>query len=222
MMLTRYGFQNCMGAFFQMDTRNARRLLPSHLQPIEAQHGRSVLALLAFQFTESEVGAYDEIVMAIITPPRVEPGKSLPKAAFYPFVVGTSTEPARAHAIERWHLPHYPSDLDFRFRENGADIALAVQDRDGPVLDLVVTAHDFNDAVNPYHAFTVDGASATPYKVNIFMDAPHSEHEAERGTLRLHSHPMLRGLDHDEVDPIPFREEWYRAGVQTFEELETL
>lgn len=221
-VLTRYGFQNCVGAFFQMDTRNARALLPRHLQPIEAQHGRSVLAILAFQFTESEVGAYDEIVMAIITPPRVEPGKALPKAAFYPFVVGTSTEASRAHAIERWHLPHHAADLDFVFRETESRIGLSLSEGRDPILDLEVTAHAVDDAVNPYHAFTVDEASGTPYKVNIFMSAPHSEHEAERGRLELHDHPMLEGLDIGEVDPVPFREEWYRAGVQTFEELESL
>lgn len=222
MLLTRYGFQNCMGAFLQMDTNNARELLPRHLEPIEAQHGRSVLAILAFQFTESEVGSYDELVMAIITPPRVEPAKLLPKAAFYPFVVGTSTEAARAHAIERWHLPHYPADLRFCFQEGASRISLSVHEGDDPVLNLVVFAHDFNEIVNPYHAFTIDDTSGTPHKVNIFMDAPHSEHEAERGTLQLHQHPMLQGLEIAEVDTIPFREEWYRAGVQTFQELETL
>lgn len=222
MNLTRYGFRTCMGAFFQMDTDNARSLLPTHLEPIEAQHGRSVLAILAFQFTESEVGAYDELVMAVITPPRVETGRSLPKAAFYPFVVATSTEASRVHAIERWHLPHHPSNLHFRFRENDRRIGLSVEDEGEQVLELLVFAHEFNDVVNPYHAFTVDGARGTPYKVNIFMDAPHSEHEGELGMLHLHDHPMLAGLDVANVDPVPFREEWYRAGVQTFEELETL
>lgn len=222
MQRTHYGFRNCVGAFCQMDTGNARRLLPGHLEPIEAQHGRSVLALLAFQFTESEVGAYDEVVLAIITPPRVEAGKALPKAAFYPFVVGTSTATSREHAIERWHLPHHPTDLQFDFEETDTAIELAVHDGEGPVLDLTVSAHDFQPAVNGYHSFTVDPGSATPFKVDIFMQAPHSEHEAERGRLVLHPHAMLSELDLDEVDPIPFREEWYRAGVQTFTELESL
>lgn len=221
-VLTQYDFEHCMGAFFQMDTHNARNLLPRHLEPIEAQHSRSVLAILAFQFTASEVGPYDELVMAIITPPRVEPGRPLPKAAFFPFVVATSTEESRAHAIERWHLPHYPADVGFRFQEGDSSIELAVHEGDDPVLDLIVSSHEFNKVVNPYHAFTVEESSGTPYKVNIFMDGPHSEHEAERGKLVLHEHPMLQGLDIAGVDVIPFREEWYRAGVQTFEELEEL
>jgi hypothetical protein len=66
----------------------------------------------------------------------------------------------------------------------------------------------------------VDGDAR--FKVNIFMNAPHSEHEFERGALTLHDHPMNEALTIDEVHTWPFREEWYRAGVQTFEELEEL
>ena len=220
MVLTRYGFENCIGAFFEMATDDARRLLPAHLQPIEAMHGRSVLAVLAFQFTESEVGAYDELVLAVITPPQVEAGKPLPKAAFFPFMVATSTASSRAHAIERWHLPHYMKDVDFSFEESGDRMRLEVSDEGAPVLELTVSKHDFGPIVNPYHCFTIEGDGR--YKVNIFMDAPHSEHEEETGELVLHPHPITAGLTIDEVSSMPFREEWYRAGVQTFEEMESI
>lgn len=220
MVLTRYGFQHCVGAFFEMSTTDARTILPPHLEPMEVQHTRSVLAVLAFQFTESEVGPYDELVLAIITPPRVEPGRPLPKAAFFPFTVGTSTEASREHAIERWHLPHYMSDLEFDFRETDDRMELSVSDDGAPVLDLAVTSHEFGDATNPYHCFMVD--QDRRHKVNIFMEAPHSEHEFERGELALHAHPVTEDLTRDEVHTWPFREEWYRAGVQTFEELEEI
>ena len=68
---TYYGFQNCVGAFFEMPTSDARALLPSHLEPLEMQHTRSILALTAFEFTQSEVGEYEEIVLAVIVPPRL-------------------------------------------------------------------------------------------------------------------------------------------------------
>lgn len=222
MALTKYGFENCVGAFFQMSTEDARRILPSHLEPIEVQHTRSVLAILAFQFTESEVGAYDELVLAVITPPRVESGKALPKAAFFPFMVATSTGAAREHAIERWHLPHIMKDMEFDFQETDDRMKVTVSDEGAPVLELTVTQHDFQPQVNPYHAFTVDEDTEDRFKVNIFMAAPHSEHEFEEGELVLHEHPMIDALTLEEVSSYPFREEWYRAGVQTFEELETI
>ncbi len=224
MNLTTYGFDSCVGAFFQMATADAKKILPDHLQPIEAQHERSVMAVLAFQFTESEVGAYDELVMAIITPPRVVPGESLPKAAFFPFAVATSTPESRQHAMERWRLPHYMADLDFDFVEEDGTMTVSVAEGDSPVLDLSVTAHDFNTTTNPYHCFTVGESVGSDgrFKVNIFMNAPHSEHEFEDGELVLHDHPMTEMLTRDEVSTYPFREEWYRAGVQTFEELEEI
>lgn len=224
MNLTRYGFDFCVGAFFEMSTRDARRILPDHLQPVEVQHERSVMAVLAFRFTESEVGEYDELVMAIITPPQVEPGKQLPKAAFFPFMVATTTDASREHAMERWRLPHYMKAVDFDFQEEGGAMRLTVSDEGKPVVELTVTDHDFESVVNPYHCFTVGESvgSEGRYKVNIFMDAPHSAHEEEEGELILHPHPMTEMLTLQEVSTYPFREEWYKAGVQTFEELESL
>ena len=220
MALTKYEFENCIGAFFEMSTVDARRLLPPHLEPLEVQHMRSVLAVLAFQFTGSEVGVYDELVLSIITPPRIEAGKSLPKAAFFPFMLATSTEASREHAIERWHLPHYMKDLDFDFKESEGQVALSVTDDGAPVVDLTVTDHQVREVTNPYHCFMIDGDDR--FKVNIFMTAPHSEHEEETGELVLHHHPVSEGLTIDEVHAWPFREERYQAGVQTFEEIETL
>jgi hypothetical protein len=224
MNLTKYGFDCCVGAFFEMSTEDARRILPSHLQPMEVQHGRSVMAVLAFQFTESEVGEYDELVMAIITPPQLEPGKPLPKAAFFPFMVATSTPESRAHAIERWRLPHVMKDMEFSFDELDNGMKVTVSDAGQPVVELTVTDHDFESMVNPYHCFTVglDDADDGRYKVNIFMDAPHSAHEEEEGELILHEHEMTSMLNIEDVSTYPFREEMYKAGVQTFEELETI
>jgi len=224
MNLTRYGFDRCVGAFFEMSTRDARAILPDHLQPVEVQHERSVMAVLAFQFTESEVGAYDELVMAIITPPQVDPGKALPKAAFFPFMVATSTQAAREHAIERWRLPHIMKDMDFHWESQEGAMRVTVSDAGQPVVELTVTEHRFASVVNPYHCFTAGESVGQEgkFKVNIFMDAPHSAHEEEEGELVLHPHEMTSMLTLEEVSSYPFREEMYQAGVQTFEELETL
>lgn len=220
MEYTYYGFKNCVGGFFEMSTQDARELLPSHLQPVELQHSRSILALTAFQFTESEVGAYNEIVLAILVPPLVEPGRPLPNAAFYPFMVGTDTEASRLHAIERWHLPHHPSQLEIQFNESEGQMDVNIMDGGKPVLDLVVTDFECSQNKNLYHCFMADGDGR--YKANIHMEGPHAVHEEEGGSLTLYEHPITAGLTLPEVNSFPFREEWYKAGVQTFEPLETL
>jgi hypothetical protein len=220
MEYTYYGFRNCIGAFFEMPTADARSILPSHLQPMELQHTRSILAVNAFEFTESEVGSYEEIVLAVVVPPMVEPGKPLPKSAFYPFMVGTSTRASREHAIERWHLPHYMEDLEIEFDEGDHELEVRVRENGTPILEVSVTDHEFEPSKNLYNSFMADEEGR--FKANIYMEAPHSEHEEERGSLTLHEHPMTSGLTLADVHTWPFREQWYRAGVQTFEPLETL
>lgn len=220
MRLTTYEFKHCVGAMFEMSTADARKILPPHLQPLEVQHSRSVLAVLAFRFTGSEVGAYDEVVLSVATPPRIQPGKLLPKAAFYPFIVATSTEAARRHAIERWHLPHYVKDLEFSFEARDRQMKTRVLDDGAPVLELTVSQHSFEPVTNPYHCFMVNGEERL--KVNIFMNAEHSQHEEETGELILYEHPMTEALTLEEVSGFPFREEWYGHGIQTFEEVERI
>ena len=217
---TYYSYRLCVGAYFEMPTADAKKLLPDHLQPLEVQHERSILAITAFHFTESMVGAYHEIVLSVVVPPVVEPGKPLPKAAFFPFMVGTTTEASRQHAIDRWHLPHFMGDLDIEFNEAEGVMNVHVRDGDRPVLDLEVTDFEFEPSTNMYSCFTVRDSSR--HMVNIFMEASHAEHEEERGSLSLYEHPMTEGLTIDEINTYPFREEWYKTGLQTFEELKAL
>jgi hypothetical protein len=216
---TYYGYDLCVGGYFEMPTSDARRLLPDHLEPLEVVHERSILAITAFRFVDSMVGPYDEVVLAVVVPPIVEPGKPLSKAAFFPFMVGTSTPEAREHAIERWRLPHYPKDISVDFTRADDQLEVAVTDDGAPVLELVVTEFDRGSAANSYMCFTVDPDRR--YRVNILMEADHTEHEEETGSLTLYEHPMTAGLTIDEINTYPFREEWYGRGRQTFDQMVT-
>lgn len=217
---TLYEFRHAVSAFFEMPTEAARELLPGHLQPLEVRHGSGVLALTAFDFTKSMVGAYQEIVLAVIVPPLARPGEAFPRSAFYPFVVGTSTPESREHAIERWHLPHHMADIAVDFEEEDGRMDALVREGDRPILHLGVADHDWSEVDHLYQCFMVDGDSGL--KVDIHMQGRFSEHEEEKGGLTLHDHPMCRGLDPDEVADRPFRELWMQSGRQVFEELETL
>lgn len=213
---TYYGYDFCVGGYFEMSTADARRLLPDHLEPLEVQHERSILAITAFHFNESMVGEYDEVVLAVVVPPIVEPDRPMPKAAFFPFMVATSTETSRQHAIDRWRLPHYMKDVLCSFDHDGDEMTVTVTDDGQPVLEMTVTEFGTRTtAGHNYTCFTVDPEER--YKVNILMEAEHSEHEEESGELTLHAHPMTEGLNLDDVNSYPFREEWYRKGLQTFD-----
>lgn len=217
MPLTRYGYSNVIAGFFEFPTENARRILPRHLEPAELHHGSSIFSMTVFDFTDSEVGRYGEVVMAVIVAPLVKPGEPLPKSAFYPYRVATTTAAAREHAIERWHLPHWMADVEVAFEEgDGSRMARIVADGE-PVADLTITDHSWNPVSHLYQSFMKDDDGA--YLANITMEGEESEHEEESGRIELFDHPFNAELDVAEVYEEPFREIWMRNGIQTFQPL---
>jgi hypothetical protein len=220
--LTRYGYKNAISGFFEFPTENARRILPRHLEPAELHHGTSIFSMTAFDFTESMVGPYGEVVMSVIISPLVKPGERLPKSAFYPYLVATTTKAARDHAIERWHLPHWMADIEMDFVPAPDRLTARVRAEGAPVADLVVTQHEWAPVSHLYQSFMRD--NDTTWLAHITMQGQQSEHEDEKGSLKLYDHPFNQALDISEVYETPFRELWMRSGVQSFEplvELET-
>jgi hypothetical protein len=218
--LTRYGYQNAISGFFEFPTDNARRILPRHLEPAELHHGSSIFSMTVFDFTESEVGSYGEVVMSVIVSPLVKAGEKLPKSAFYPYLVATTTKAARDHAIERWHLPHWMEDVAIRFEPQGRTLTARVEAGGAPVAELSIGDHSWQPVSHLYQSFMKDDAGA--YLAHITMQGEQSEHEEETGRVKLHDHPFNKDLVISEIYEQPFRELWMRNGVQTFEPLKTL
>jgi hypothetical protein len=210
-----YYFNNGLSCLFEMPTSDARQLVPSHLQPVEVQHERSVLSVTVFDFYEGDGGAFQELVLSVLVPPLVKPGDPLPKAALYPFVIGTSTERGRREGVERWKLPHLEGDVEVTFTEAEGEIRAAASADGKPILELVGTSHRFEPAKLLFHTFTSDAGAI--YKSDITMSGEsYSEHEFETGSLVIHPHEMTAGLSVDEIAEAPFREQWMRKGVEVF------
>jgi hypothetical protein len=214
---TRYRYQDALSGFFEFPTENARRLLPSHLEPAELHHGSGILAVTAFDFTESLVGAYGEVVMGVVVAPLLRPGERLPKSAVFPFLVGTSTAASRRHAIERWHLPHWMEDLEVGFERRDGRITARVAVGPDPVAELTVTSHSWAPVEHLYQCLMKDEQGA--YLAHVTMQGEESEHEEERGRVLLHDHPFNQGLALPEICEVPFREVWMREGLQSFDPL---
>ena len=215
--LTRYGYSNAISGFFEFPTENARRILPRHLEPAELHHGSSIFSMTAFDFTQSMVGAYGEVVMSVIVAPLVKPGERLPKSAFYPYLVGTTTRAAREHAIERWHLPHWMEDVQMAFEREGKSLSASVAVDGTPVAELSISDYSWDPVSHLYQSFMKDGDHS--YLANIIMEGSQSEHEEETGQLRLYDHGFNRDLSIADVETVPFREIWMRDGMQTFHPL---
>jgi hypothetical protein len=217
MPLSRYAFAHAISGFFEFPTDNARRLVPRPLEPVELHHGSSVLSVTVFDFTESVVGQYRELVLAVAVMPLVRPGERLPKSALYPYLVATSTAAAREHAISTWHLPHWMEDADFHIEDSGSRIQARVSLGGAPVADLCVAEHSWQPVSHLYQSFMRDNDEC--FVAEILMEGKQSEHEDEAGHVRLHDHPFNRSLTLNDISDIPFREVWMRDGMQTFENL---
>ena len=216
-----YYFNNGLSCLFEMPTSDARRLLPSHLEPLEVQHERSILSVTAFDFYEGDGGEYQELVLSILVPPLVKPGDPLPKAALYPFIVATSTELGRQEGIDRWKLPHLMRDVDVQFTEGDGKISVSGSAGGEPILDLTGTSHEFEATELLFHSFMSDEDGN--FKSNITMQGEgYSEHEFEQGSLKLYEHEMTHGLTIDEIAEYPFREQWMKQGVEMFSPLENV
>ena len=120
MPLRCYQFAHAISGFFEFPTENARALLPKPFEPVELHHGSSVLSATVFDFVNSEVGPYRELVLSVVVMPLLRPGCQLPKSALYPYLLATTTKASREHAIETWHLPHWMEDAEIGVeRQNG-------------------------------------------------------------------------------------------------------
>ena len=217
-MKTRYGYRDAVSGFFEFPTVNARRILPTHIEPVEVHHGTSVFSMTAFDFDDSLVGPYGEVVMAVIVAPLVKPGERLPKSAFYPYRVATTTKAARDHAIERWHLPHWMQDVRLEFDRQPRRITARVASADGePVAELSISDHSWDPVSHLYQSFMKD--SQGTFLANILMEGLQSEHEEETGRLVLHEHAFNEDLTIPDLHDVPFRELWMRDGRQTFDPL---
>lgn len=215
-----YHYRDAIGGFFEFPTENARALLPQDLQPIEPHHGSSVLSVMAFDFHDSPVGSYGELILSILTAPRVEPGQPWPRSAFFPFRLATTTRESREHAIERWHLPHYMKDIDLRWDRGDGHVTIHATERGQPIVDMTVTEFEWSNVEHRYQAFMHDEEGF--YSSTIVMKGQFSENEEEKGGIVIHTQAMTELLEDWELTTTPFRELWMKDGVQTFHPLQQL
>src|SRR5205823_5808353 len=81
----------------------------------------------------------------------------------------------------------------------------------------VVMAVAVAPLVKPGQPFPKDGEQS--YFAQITMEGQHSEHEDEKGGVKLHDHAFNKALSIADVYDVPFREQWMRDGMQTFQPL---
>jgi hypothetical protein len=215
--MTRYGFSRAMAAFFLADSRTVSSWLPEGLHPSEARPGHAVVAVTAFDFVESEVGAYGELVLSAMVRPFARSGDPLPHAATFPIVLATTSEASRIHATERWCLPQHSRCLDIVFGSDGTQRTVTVHDGDTHVLTLTVSHLHPETQTRLYQAFSKSDAGV--HRVNLDISGEFAEHQDQTGRLELSTHPLIAEFEEAILDDDPYLEQSMAVGEQRFGDL---
>lgn len=211
-------FTTGVSSLFEMSTADARRILPSHLEPVEVRPQRSVLNVSAFHFRDSEVGPYAELVLSVLVPPLVGGFLRHPKAGFFPFMAATSSDPSRQLLSDELRIPTYGESIDLRFVERRDDLRIQVWADADPVIDMTVTLHKWKSTTHLLQSYMMDGERRL--KADVEISGTYSMHEHESGHLKLFPHPITKDLTLDEVSASPFREHWLKEGCEVFSALQ--
>ena len=220
MSLASFRYRRGLTGTFEIPTEAARRLLHPSLEPAEVHHGTSVLAVSAFDFVESPFGPYGELVLAVVVAPFVRQGQAMPQAALYPYAVGTTAPTVRQMVLPQWPLPYWQEDLTCDFAAAEGSRKITVSAAGALVLEMTLYEHEWGDEKQLHQIFALGQSGGSAAMVTTH--GQYSDHEEGRGELKLHPHPMHKGLDLAAVDGPPLREACYADGVRTIDSLVTL
>ncbi len=217
-----YPFDVALSAMFELPCEVARELLPEHPEPIEVVHGQAALAVTVFNFTTSPVGPYRELALAVLVAPRVDREHVVPHAAFHTFLLAATTQVARQHAIDLWHLPHYLADVDIQVDAppEASTASARVTDAEGrPVLALQVTrAQPFRAARRRYESFQRDASGLHVGTFEIHGELAESEDGG--GALEVWDHPLHARPLALRASRSPLVTAWVRDGMESYLSIE--
>jgi hypothetical protein len=214
-----YEFKTGVSAFFEMATPAAREILPSHLEPIEPRHQRSILSVTAFLFEDSVVGSYSELMFSVIVPPMVHKWGEHAKAGFYPFLAATSNAEVRRLKAKKYHFPYIKEDITAQFIESNGRLRVRAFGADEPIVDFSVTQGKWEDTTHILQGYMMNGTERM--RATFRLSGEYTMHENEEGTMKLFPHRMTEELLGEDVSAYPFREHWFKNGTEVFEALET-
>lgn len=212
--MSSYRFDQALAACFLARNDALRAVLPPNLRPLEARPGHGLVVVTAFNFTDSEVGPYGELVMAVMVPPFTPRDESWPESASYPFDLVTNTLDSRDHAAGSWYLPARPKPYGLRFSRDGERRSVDLYDEGTPVLSLSVKHNPTWERDRLYQVFT--RSDGRLHRVALSVEGSVSEHNEETGRLTLYDHPIADRLADLVADDEALFEQSMDDGLERF------
>ena len=127
-----------MTAMFTASTNAVQQRLPASLHPVELYPGRCMVAVSAFEYSSSDIGAYNEISVAALVNhdskglPMISLLSQLIRNTFKAFIfhLPVTSETARKGAVELSGYPKFLADIEFIEKDNLLTCRLSVNGQD--------------------------------------------------------------------------------------------
>ncbi|HPA71726.1 MAG TPA: acetoacetate decarboxylase family protein [Spirochaetota bacterium] len=124
-----------MSAIYTASTKLVRPHLPDGLHPVEIFPGRCLVTLSAFEYRDSDIGAYNEFSVAALVRhgkkplPLVPVISSMMKKSFEAFIIHlpVTSERARHGGVELGGYPKFLADIDFRKNQGLTECTLSLK-----------------------------------------------------------------------------------------------
>jgi hypothetical protein len=127
-----------MTAMFTASTSAVRKRLPASLHPVELYPGRSMVAVSAFEYASTDIGAYNEISVAAVVNhgskglPMISLLCQLIRNTFKVFIfhLPVTSETAQKGAVELSGYPKFLADIHFTETDSLLTCKLSVNGQD--------------------------------------------------------------------------------------------
>ncbi len=196
-----------MMAFFPLPVRHVKALLPAPgMRPVEVVPGYAVLALIAFEYRDTDIGPYNELGICFpilfksplsipFVPLLLE--KNYPRLGFYVHRLPVTTQVACRAGREIWGYPKFVADIGFE--ENNEQRICHLREGGKHILSLSVDRPEGRLKEEERNLVTYSVLEDRVLKT-VVRTRMHIEHRRIRGAeLTLGDHSIARELEGLEI-----------------------
>lgn len=216
-----YKFNCVINCLTEIETDNIKGLLPKNLYPFEVHPDLSLLSIIGFDFYDTPVGKYQEIIIGILTQAYLTPEKNIPKATIFPINLATTSDASRQHAIDNYKLPHYLKNIDISFDTKGPKKILKCKEDNKIFLNIELVIENKGEKAKEYHQSLIYSAEKI-FLSKIYIDANICETQDEKGNIELTNHDFFKNININSINNTPYLERFASTGVETMFELESI
>ncbi len=206
---------------FEIDTKDAEKVLPEDVVPIELRPGISLLHVSALSYAGGNFGSdsppFSEVVAVISVPPDLSWEMPIPRFSFFPINIYSDSQDFVDGEAEGIQTPtSLVKSLNVSFHPDG--MGVSISDDRGKIAEFTNTAGEED---RPYRDYDIWGQHYNVTRGPLFGGPWHwqghgFEHQKKGQWGKLYDHPIFKGINVSRVRTC-FRQMISTVGRDCFE-----